>query len=254
MSPPREAETSSEILPLALAVAVGLHVALAIFTPKNAPAARHVAPSMEIDLVPPPAPTHEPEPLPSPSPTDVAPSTPKMAPSPTAAPARAGHLLTAEPTAVTPPSAEPLDFVTDPRGADYGFGVVARGGTAIGAGVAAPVSSALPSATASAPASIGKGLVPASDLSERPRLAADDPCSGYYPPDATVDVASVLVRVVVESSGKTRSVQLLEESPSGQGFGQAARTCLTRQHWSAARDKDGNAVPTASSVRVRFQR
>lgn len=251
MTLPMTGNAESPVLPLTVSLAIGLHVALALLAPApQAPAAR-LLPSMEVDLTPPaPPPPPVVEPPKAPEPELPAKAPPKVAAPRAPAPAAAGKLLTAEPTAAA--GDEPLDFVTDPNGTTYGFGVVARGGSKEPrAGVSAPVP-ASPEPAAAAPK--GDGLAAAADLSEKPRLVNDDPCAGFYPGEAVADAASAMVRVVVEKDGRTRTVQLLGETPAGQGFGAAARRCLAGQRWSPAKDKDGHAVPTATTFRVRFHR
>ena len=98
------------------------------------------------------------------------------------------------------------------------------------------------------------GHANAADLSEKPRLLADDPCRGFYPAGAGVDSAAAVVRVVIEPSGRVREVTLLSEAPAGEGFGAAARQCIRRQRFSAPRDQEGRAVATATTIRVRFDR
>jgi protein TonB len=210
---------------------------------------------MQVDLTPPPRPppppeAKEPEPPQTPEPAPKA-APPKAAQNRAPAPAAAGKLLTADPSAA---GDAPVDFVIDPNGGAYGFGVVARGGsTERREGIAAPIPTT-PVAVSSAQAVKSDGLTPAADLSEKPRLVSDDPCKGYYPSEALVDSAAAVVRVIVESDGRTRTVQLVSETPAGQGFGNAARNCLRTQRWSPARDHDGKAVPTATTFRVRFHR
>ncbi|HVU05695.1 MAG TPA: hypothetical protein VHE30_28295 [Polyangiaceae bacterium] len=243
-----------EVLPVALALAGALHVALAVLTPSHAAERPATPPPLEVELAPPKAERPPPPPPPTattePEPAHAAPK--GKAPPPEAPrPAAAGRLLTA--TEPAPPGDAPLDFVTDPAGTSYGFGVVSRGGTATGEGKAAPaVHTDLPPAPAAKPAA--PELVRPEDLSERPRLSSDDPCRGYYPATATVDSAEAVVRVVVDERGGTKSVVVVSEDPRGEGFGSAARQCIGRQRFSAPRDREGRAVSTATTIRVRFVR
>jgi hypothetical protein len=254
MALPISGPAESPVLPLTVSIAIGLHVVLALFAPASAKPLAHVLPSMEVELAPPAPPKSERIEPPKPEPAEP-PKTPppRVAAAPRApAPAAAGKLLTAEPTAQ--PSDAPLDFVTDPNGGSYGFGVVARGGSKEPReGVSAPVP-ASPRVAAAPVQKAGDGLTAAADLSEKPHLVNDDPCAGFYPADAIVDSAFAVVRVIVESDGRTRDVRLLSETPTDQGFGTAARRCLTGQRWAPAKNHDGLAVPTATTFRVRFSR
>jgi hypothetical protein len=237
-----------EVLPFALALAVAAHVAIAWLTPAYEDLPEPPPLPLEVDLNPqrvsPPKPVSVPEAV----------HTAKDVPAArhVAAPAKAaaGKLLTALAPPVNAGDAAPIDFVTDPNGKSYGFGVVSRGGTSLGEGNASTaIVGASPGPQASAPA-----LANAADLSERPRLLVDDPCRGSFHDGATSDSAAVVVRVVIEPSGKVRTVTLVEETPSGQHFGAAARSCIRAQRFSIPRDHDGRAVATATNIRVRFER
>jgi hypothetical protein len=60
--------------------------------------------------------------------------------------------------------------------------------------------------------------------------------------------------VTIGKTGRVLSTQLLSESPPGQGFAGAARTCLASQHFIPAQDRAGNAAATAIRVNLRFSR
>jgi hypothetical protein len=130
-----------------------------------------------------------------------------------------GNVLTAAPS---PAADAPLDFVTDPNGASYGFGVVSRRGTSAGEGAGGKD----PAQGAAVAAPAAPALTPAADLAEKPHLLVDDPCRGFYPASASVDSAAAVVRVVVATNGRVRDVTLLSEAPPGEGFGAAARQCI----------------------------
>jgi hypothetical protein len=251
-----------------LAAALVLHGALAFAVSKRA-----VAPSqprvLEIELPTQaapapiePAPPVAPSPLPAPEPPPLPRSAPK-APTATAAPApaaaRAAPLLTAADTARAAAD-EPVSFVTDPNGTTYGSGVVARGGaadhgapSALAAGAASGTGTAVarPTVAAAAP---GEVVTPASDLSRAPRLEEADACRGFFPRGASSDSATVSLLVIVRPSGAVGSVSLLAESPAGEGFGAAARTCLASKRFTPALDRAGGAATAAARVNVRFLR
>ena len=100
----------------------------------------------------------------------------------------------------------------------------------------------------------GDGIVPAASLSRPARLQGDDPCGGFYPNEATADSGSAAVSLVVLPSGKVARASVASESPSGQGFGAAARRCLTASSFTPALDKSGRSVAAEVTVRVRFSR
>lgn len=200
------------------------------------------------------------EPAPPEPPAPVEPAPPAPADFSRAAPpaaARAGALHLAKPEASPTPQAESaVDFTTDPNSASFGGGVVAVGGTAA-FGVSGARPSPAPGADRAAPAHagpVGEALTPASDLSRKPRLATADPCRGFFPNNARDDAGDVSLLVAVSKSGRVANAQLLSESPLEQGFGAAARTCLTSQTFIPALDRQGIASGTAIRVNIRFSR
>ena len=243
----RERNEDPSVLPFALTLAVCGHGAIALLTPSSLVAREVTMPPLEVELV-------APQPPPPPPPVPAAPAEPDAAPRAvrvTRADAAIGKLLTRETPSV--PSDAPLDFVTDPNGATYGFGVVSRAGSGSGEGTRG-TGTAEGSLVRKAPAMAAPALAAPADLSEKPHLLAEEPCRGYYPEGASVDFASAVVRVVLEASGKVRDVTLVSETPEGEGFGAAARRCLRQQRFSAGLDHEGRGVATATTIRVRFER
>ena len=231
---------------MALCAAVGLHAALALgaSTSGSAPPAPVIV--SEVELAPSPPPPPEPEPEPEPEavrPAAAAPAAP--------AAARAGRILAATP-APAAKADDLVDFVSDPAGTSYGSGVVARGGTAERSTGVQPRVVGPPGPARTAPA--GDGITPAANLQRAAKLSADDPCKGQYPGEASVDSGAASVSVVVSSAGKVMRATLVSESPSGQGFGAAARRCLASTSFSPAIDKGGNAATAQLTVSVRFTR
>jgi TonB family protein len=240
-------------------VALGAHVlaaSLALTDHRPAPPAQ---PPLEVELAPP-------EPKPE-APTPSAPPTPPeprvaervpvaKAAAPAPEPAHVGALVTAK--ADPTPSAhadEPVDFTNDPGALGFGSGVVAIGGKAeVGAAHALPGPRAATGLGGVAPHASGETLTPASDLSQKPSLGESDPCRGYFPATASDDVANAAVLVTIGKSGAVSSVQLLSESPPKQGFGAAARTCMTSKRFFPGLDRDGNRAATAIRVNIRFVR
>jgi hypothetical protein len=230
---------------------------------RPAPAATWYGPPLEVELAasadpePPPAPAapESPEEDKAHDPLPVARPPAKMAwrPAATEAPAvaaaaKVGALLTSGETA---DSADPVAFFSDPNGGAYGSGVVARGGQAehgVGPTVAA-------SAFAPAPGRAhADGVTPAANLSRPPSLDEPDACRGFFPTEAAVDTAKVDLVVIVQAGGRVTSVTIARESPEGEEFGQAARTCLLSKRFTPGADRDGRAVSASTAVRVHFTR
>jgi periplasmic protein TonB len=243
---------------VAWAVAIGAHVlaaGLALGEVRRAPAP---PPPLEVELAPPPEPVASPIVTPLPKaqePASARPNELKAAAPPQPAPA--GALLTAKADPMpTPAAEEPVDFTNDPSLLGFGSGVVAIGGKAkVGLANAQP--SAAPAGRGDAPlarAVTGDGLTPASDLTRKPSLGESDPCRGYFPNGAADDVATAAVMVTIAKNGAVSSVRLLSESPAQQGFGAAARTCMSSKRFSPGLDRDGQPTATAIRVNIRFSR
>jgi TonB family protein len=241
-----------------LAIASHAGAALLFAGHHSAPLVERTPPPVEMEFVT----TPEPEPPPPPVREVAPPEAPKAATvnAPAAAPppaARAGALHTAAPDAAPAQQIEEaVDFTTDPNGKSYGGGVVAVGGTAtfgVAGARVSPVAGNSPLAPPT-PRPAGDGLTPASNLSRKPRLPGTDPCRGFFPGAAQDDVGDVAVMVTIAKSGRVANTQLLSESPRGQGFGAAARTCLASQSFIPALDREGNPAATAIRVNLRFSR
>jgi protein TonB len=237
-----------------IALALAVHGALAFAARGGAPVLAPPLQVTEIELPPPPAPEKVTPPPPEEvkAPSEPQPTRPSSAPPPQAA--RAGALLTAKESAA-PSKDEPLvDFVTDPSGTSYGSGVVAHGGTADHAERGATVkgTGAAPAAPNAAP--VGDGLTPAADLSRRATLSEANACAGFYPSEASADSGTVALTLVVRADGSVTSAAVVSESPAGQGFGLAARSCLQRKRFEPSLDRAGKAVAAATTIRVRFVR
>lgn len=251
------ASRKSHLTAIGWVLALGSHAAAALlfYERHEARAVEHTRPPVEMEFVAPPEPP--------PSPPEVAqPEEPKAVATRAVAPAapaaaRAGALHTAKAdVAPAQQQEEAVDFTTDPHGASYGGGVVAVGGTAAFGAVGAravPEGGKTPLAPASA-RPVGDALTPASDLTRKPRLPSGDPCHGFFPRAAQDDVGDVSVMVTIAKSGRVSQTQLVSESPRGQGFGAAARTCLASQSFIPALDRAGNPAATAIRVNLRFSR
>jgi len=79
-------------------------------------------------------------------------------------------------------------------------------------------------------------------------------CSSLFPTDPEAgDYAIVLIAVTVLPTGKPKSVAIIRDP--GHGFAAAARACAMMQGYSAALDRQGNAiVATTPPITVRFTR
>jgi hypothetical protein len=247
------AEPHQSRIGVALLLAAAAHIGFGVWVPERAPAAPAPPRVVEVEFAqrePPPAP---PQPVAAPAPPAPAPVravAKAMAPPPAA---KAAAVMTAAPNAPDPePSDQPFDFTSDPTSTTLSSGVVAVGGTGTH-GLEGAQLGGIGKEPVRAPPQ-GDGLTAAGDLSQSPRLRTADPCRGFFPAHAQDDVATALVRVVVNREGIANSVSVLSESPKGQGFGAAARTCMLEQRFSPALDHKGNAAATAVNVNVRFSR
>jgi len=251
------ASRKSHLVTVGWVLALASHAAAALlfYERHEAVAVERTRPPVEMEFVAPPEP-------PPPPPEVAPPEEPKAVATRAVAPAapaaaRAGALHTAKAdVAPAQQQEEAVDFTTDPHGASYGGGVVAVGGTAAFGAVGAravPEGGKTPGAPLTA-RPVGDALTPASDLSRKPRLPGGDPCHGFFPRTAQDDVGDVSVMVTIGKSGRVSQTRLVSESPSGQGFGAAARTCLASQNFVPALDRDGNPAATAIRVNLRFSR
>jgi protein TonB len=218
-------------------------------------------PPVELELTrpePPPPPLSPAPDLPAPKATATA-APVARAPHPASAPppaARPGALHTAKDDPAEPPKPdEPLDFTHDQSVQGFGGGVVAVGGNARfgapGAGLAPAANVPVRTGVATPAAD---PVLDAADLGRKPSLAEADPCRGYFPAEASVDEGEASVLVVLAKSGSVSKATLLSESPRVQGFGAAARTCLSKKRFTPALDHEGRPAATAIRVNVRFTR
>lgn len=231
-----------------LAVAVVVHAALALsFAQKQLAKRGPPPPPMDVEFVnitplsPAPVPAEEKEQA-----APAAPNAAKTAAPPPAA-ARAGAIVRARDDA--PSNDEAVSFVSDPNGASYRSGVVAKGGTTDhGLEGATDNGRAKDAAPAQATAQ------PTVALTRKPVLESADACKGYFPASAESDSAVVTLRVLVQPSGEVSSATVASEVPNAQGFGSAARRCLLAQTFTPGLDEAGKPTLARSTVNVRFSR
>lgn len=257
LEPPRR----RTLIPL-FAAALAVHAAVGLLPRTASPASEAAEQPVEIEIHASEA-ARIPEPQNTPDEPDQPESPPRtggaLAQTPRSpAAASAGAVLTASAASQSDDPAEPFDFTSDPS-QSFGVGVVAVGGRALrglaGASALGVARQTQRARADSAPTrSPGSGLTKLSDLSRVPRLPMKDPCQGYFPARATHDRATALVRVVVGKSGSVSSAAIVSESPSGQGFGAAARRCMLNQHFTPALDRSGRPAATGMAVNVRFGR
>lgn len=92
-------------------------------------------------------------------------------------------------------------------------------------------------------------------LSHGPRLVRQrNVCRGLFPHQASHESGSVVVSVEVTPEGNPHSPRITLEAPRGEGFAQAAQTCVPRLHFVPATDAAGRPVASRSKVRLRFDR
>lgn len=243
-------------------LAVALHAGLGAFAFTHRASEAVASVPLEIELLPPPPPPPppepepepktEPKPEPEPPPRAPDPAPPKPVVQRAPAAAAAPNVLTAKPEPSEPAAPEPFDFTSDPNSTVLGSGVVAVGGTATHGVQGAQVGGSGNKPVIAAPA--GDGLVAMSDLSRKPSLPGRDPCKGYFPERAFDDVAYVVLRVTIAKNGSVKSSKVVSESVPGQGFGGAAQTCMQRQIFEPALDRDGKAAATAMTINLTFSR
>jgi TonB family protein len=232
------------------------HAAVAVLSLQVKPSLPAQPEAIEMVLESPPTPQESPAPERPPelekAPAAVA-APPLKASSVAVAPplARAGALIAAAGSTARGEN-QLADFTQDPNSVGFGSGTVAIGGTARHAGNEARIQA--PVAVAPSPIANGDGVVAASDLSEQPGLGERDPCRGFFPPSARDDVASATVAVTVSKDGHVSTTSIVSESPAQQGFGSAARACMSSKRFTPGRDRSGNPVATRLRVHVRFTR
>lgn len=219
------------------------------------PAARTTVTVVELAPAPvvPPAPSPPAPPAPEAAPERPAPRTPaRRAPSPVVSRPEPSEPLAPPPVRTVEEAVKtadsPVRFVTDPNGSAFALGHVARGG--VGSGTQGAQSSLATSRTG------GSGAVGAAEpaLSRAPALSEPEPCRGFFPTRAQVDRGEVKLEVRVASDGAVGTLSVIFEEPAAQGFGAAARACLTSKRFSPALDPAGHPVAALSRVTLRFAR
>jgi TonB family protein len=143
----------------------------------------------------------------------------------------------------------PVSFVTDPNGGEYGQGVVAANGVGHHAGTAPSTSAKV----IEEPKPVAP-VVAAKKVATPPRLVEANACRGFFPSGAEDDAATVAVAVTVQANGSVTTANVVSESPKGQGFGAAARLCVTSRKFVPASGEDGLPMPASATVNVHFSR
>jgi len=211
----------------------------------------------EIDLLKPPEAPIPPPPPPEPEPVKEPPKEPpppapvKDTPPPAApAAARAGAVLTAQPDPEAPAN---FDSIISGTGETFAGGNTGVNGTSDTAVRTKPVATGgVPRGTGTAPTGPAVGV----DRARTATVAGSKDWNCPFPPEADseqIDQAFPTIQVAVRADGTPEKVTVL--SDPGHGFGRAATRCAMLQHFDAALDHDGNAIPgLTKSLRVRFER
>lgn len=210
----------------------------------------------DVDLLkpdPPPPPPPEP---PKEEPKEPVPAAPREAklnepPPAAAAAAQAGAVLTQ-----APDPNDPVDLTNsfvNGNADTYAGGVTQATGTsntAVYARNVAPGGSAGGTGKVAGPSGNGP------DRSRPASLAGSKDWKCDFPPEADVDQidqAFVVVQVATTAEGNPERVSVL--SDPGHGFARAARICAMKEHYDAALDREGKAIPgLTKSIRIRFER
>ena len=260
----RTHRTSSR-LAWCIGVALAGHVATGMALSRRPPASASAPRIIELDMAAlvPPAPKL-PAPAPAPAEEEAAQALPEpmharpaLAKAAAPAAAKAGALLTAKEDSTASRGDEPVDFVSDPTGKEFGGGVVARGGTADFGEKGAKVNGVLGGKGESgvAPgAAKADAITPASSLSRAARLDEPDACRGFFPRSADADAALVSLVLIIRPGGEVTSASILSENPPGQAFGKAAKSCLLSKRFIPALDREGKPTTSSQVIRMHFER
>ena len=81
-----------------------------------------------------------------------------------------------------------------------------------------------------------------------------DRCRGYCPPRGRHNTGRVALLATLRASGAIARIEIESETPPGEGFAAAARTCLARGRFSPALDERGQPTATRARVTLRFTR
>ena len=149
-------------------------------------------------------------------------------------------------------SDDPISFPDDPDGDEPGVGIVAKNGSAKAATAPPAPSATTPPRPVAPPASAAPPAIV--NLSRKPSLSEANACKGFFPAAADDDEAVVSLEVSVRASGEVAAVTVVAETPRGQGFGAAARSCLLTRRFMPALDANGQPTPAATPIRVHFAR
>lgn len=230
-----------------LALAAGVHLALALAVPRNVhrPVASPRIITDVIDVEPQTEPTARAEPLPELPEPSAMPQRARVPMRPTkgAPPEPAAKVLTS-----APGDGEPVDFVT-------GSAPLYTGGTTSrnGANTREP---GLTAVASSPSVSSAMGTEPSLPDRSRPAsLASGLDWRCPFPSRADrdgIDSGVASLKVEVAPTGQVRAVHVLHDS--GHGFGKAARSCALRKRYRAALDRAGRSIGATLLVRVHFVR
>ncbi|MBX3209979.1 MAG: energy transducer TonB [Labilithrix sp.] len=200
----------------------------------------------------------EPPPPPAPAPHALAPPREELAaaPSPRPSPIRAAapsvaRVASERPAADVAAAADaPVDFTSALMSSD-------GPGLALGGGGGGAPAAARPSVASAAPVRappIRPRLVPARDLSRRPRAPGlDTALERHYPADARRSGISgkAVLRVIILPDGRVEKITRVEESRGG--FGEACERTVREARWEPPIDREGLPVGTEITYTCRFE-
>jgi hypothetical protein len=193
---------------------------------------------VDLDEVPLPPPPPSTEPM---QPPQQRPAVPAATPSRPAPPARAGRVLTRQPTTNEPADLTGNSFVVG-TGQSYVGGATTTTGTG---DKPAPRGASTPDVATEQRA----------DLSA-PVTLPDDDWGCAWPREASeapIDEQVVPLRAMIGTDGRAESVDL--ESDPGLGFAAAARECVRRMRFEPARNASGRPIRAKSPlIHIRFTR
>lgn len=94
----------------------------------------------------------------------------------------------------------------------------------------------------------------AGSVARKPSLLAALPCNGFFPYRAPHDAATVNVAIAVNASGAPISVRVESEAPRGEGFGNAAESCVKFARFRPATNADGGPIAAIARLELTFKR
>lgn len=91
-------------------------------------------------------------------------------------------------------------------------------------------------------------------LAHGPMLLGTGGCRQYFPHDAKSEEGTVTVAIDVSTAGTSAGTHIVNESPSRNGFGEAAARCATSLHFAPAIDESGVPIRAVATLELHFAR